>query len=420
VIRYSMSLTLVVALIGMFLCVRHFRSQRAGFPGIRTTVALLALSFAALVFIGYRDRTLAVMMASTAERIRAEEALRNAQSRQMRTALMQTEVATTAAAGDQPESAWLPEVERLFPADVYPSLEAAARHLARIAPPAIGRVSPDSAIPEQMVVFTYGSRVIPTDRIPLEEFASTLRTAYPAARVVALPPLTDGMKHRDSGIAVGLSCGGGDGTSRQPTHAEAFTGRMTATVNGRVLSEELHADVIEKPWLDESRFLSTPEGRSRLVVRSARLHSTAAAARDDALDEARRLVLPIVGSAGRHPQAAAFLTREVQRQLAQGDLVADRFVQRLETPHGAVWREALLLDLDTARLSALHSGAQNEALVTERQGMSRVAGLCFIMAAIVVLYWLLDWITRGYHRRSLSLFLGLVAMGGLTLLLLIA
>ena len=93
-----------------------------------------------------------------------------------------------------------------------------------------------------------------------------------------------------------------------------------------------------------------------------------------------------------------------------GDLVADRFSQRLSRPYGDVWREAILIDVTPARLAGFYQQADEAESVAFSSRTGRLLGFVAIMFIATILYFVLNAITRGYYRMPVVMIVGALVL----------
>ena len=101
----------------------------------------------------------------------------------------------------------------------------------------------------------------------------------------------------------------------------------------------------------------------------------------------------------------------VDSSLREGGWVVDRHLQANERPYGTIWRESILIDASNRKLDEL---ARRAGSIARRDFERRaiVIGSGTILSVIgVVVFFILNWLTRGYLRFRLAMIsLGVVAL----------
>ena len=208
------------------------------------------------------------------------------------------------------------------------------------------------------------------------------------------------------------------------------TGTLTLTVTGGGVDRAFSTRFQDKCWAaDFANFVSqNPKHRYVLgqtqQVASSEAEALAAARqaaakeiwdplRDELNDRNR-------GRAGSINVSEPFVRRQVESMLKQGKCVEDTFVQRLEGPNGQVWRASVLVSLSPANIDAMVKqvgqaaratvAAQNARRVEQARGWGSVAAF---LAVIVLLYLLVNSLTKGYFMwrlRAAALLLCIVGI----------
>ena len=207
--------------------------------------------------------------------------------------------------------------------------------------------------------------------------------------------------------------------------ADAPTQPQPGTLTAEILRDNLdhHATVSaeDQPWAEQFHtFARQQPGGSWVLGESPAFASSADQALHDALQHAaQRVRIPVV------PELAEHELHEL------GELVEDRLVQRLDTPHGTVYRAKVLLDASPERRLALtqrlqtQRDAQAQRVQTQRHADSREVRtqiLQFVGLGVVLMlvYGFLQVATRGYYTLAVRAFVGACVVGGVILLLVIS
>ncbi len=194
-----------------------------------------------------------------------------------------------------------------------------------------------------------------------------------------------------------------------------------AQIGTAVAPADAGAPNTAKPWLDDpAAYFSEHSDRQWVVGRSSIACLSAAEAFNSACrDASRQLASLSAGNAHRGPGDAVSrdrLSKRIAAELKAGRLIRDRYSARSKKPYGEVWSGAVLVDASDAALRRI---AADDAAFERGQRVARVgraamvAGLC---AAILLVYALLNAVTRGYFRGPLR-FGTAVCMLGVVLIL---
>ena len=194
-----------------------------------------------------------------------------------------------------------------------------------------------------------------------------------------------------------------DGISRV-----AGTLRLRASYGGQTCEEIKR--YTEKPWVDRyAEFVSQQPQRSWLRVVGSTFTNDEPAANRDAVRAAVDALLPrvrtvleantqlnLVGDVPDHE-----IRQQLQAALERNELVADRFSQQLDGAFGTVWRAALLIDADPARLTAVVQQAQTAAQTQQRHSLATGLAVLLMLGLVLVLYYVLNELTKGYFVWNL-------------------
>jgi hypothetical protein len=310
--------------------------------------------------------------------------------------------------------AWLEADEHFLIADVYPSVEAAARGLGAMANELLDRVqapaAPDQESPRLVQVggdvdapvlqaFADGmSRHMPDDRRLL--ITSTLpphpiERADRTAATIRLD-IVNRFTHRDAGSF------------------EQRGGELRMTITGAEGRIGHTARYLDKPWVENpAAFLSSTDA-PLLIVQSPRPALSADEALDMAYDQAAERLEERMADDRRPGMPNGKQRRAMlSSRLRSGELIRDRFVQRFDRPSGDVYRAALLVSPDYASLDRQIVQVGRE----QRYGWAGLLGSAALLIATVGgLYGFLNAATRGYY--TLSLAVAAVVVGGVGLVIL--
>jgi hypothetical protein len=189
----------------------------------------------------------------------------------------------------------------------------------------------------------------------------------------------------------------------------------------------LTSKFVEKPWADDwSGFVNRNPSRRWLTGYSETPGTSEAeameAARRAAVDDLAKLVRDQMNArAARVSGPRIQVTREWIRDQALSSLrrnvndmlVRDVFVQRFSRPYGDVWQASILIDASPKVIDKLvdsYNAAANASDSLKTKGWAAVVG---IVAVIVLLYFFLNAITKGYFMwrlRALALLLAIAVV----------
>jgi hypothetical protein len=159
----------------------------------------------------------------------------------------------------------------------------------------------------------------------------------------------------------------------------------------------------DKPWLDDpAAFLSNTRQRWIVGRSTGPCLSATEATQQACADASLQLVASL---SGQMPMEAdrSWLQRRLASDLSAGRLIEDRAVGVEHKPYGDLWSAAVLVDGSRAqlqRLAAEYSRSLGQQRVTRSRQLLSVAGLWM---AILGMYALLNWLTKGYFRGRLRL-----------------
>jgi hypothetical protein len=285
---------------------------------------------------------------------------------------------------------WSPGIEDQFKADVYPSKISAVRSLGlRIGKP-VRQVFDDQAFPAGFILFQ-GAH----ERDVLEQFGQAIATAFPQIKWT-IKPETAAVQDNEVGIRLDLA-----NIQTLPCPWQPKSQINSGTVSETVLSQDrqtsIDADFVEKPWVDDfSGFLNTNPNSRLLIAKSSESCLSESEANQQAMNDACKQVGPLLTNI-RNPVKLSY------NDIRESDMILDRFVQSFDGAAGKIWRQALLIDASTDKLTQL---ARREADMAQARRMNwarmffSIAGL---LVLITVVYVFLNAATKGYYAWSLRI-----------------
>ncbi|MFT4554767.1 MAG: Ca2+/Na+ antiporter [Planctomycetaceae bacterium] len=317
--------------------------------------------------------------------------------------------------------AWYPEVDERFGADIQPSMAATGQALGKKLIPLIKSVRRDERDPP--VIDISATRTGPREdlRQVMTELATVMRGRYPEATVMVDRTTYVGEPNT---LYIRLTMSVVQMLAPAPWDKakSELLADVTAEVGGTNFNKaSVSVRFVDKPWIhDFDQFVSSNRDSGLLVDgRSGRLATSRAEAHDAAIDDAVSLLTPIateVLKAQKHllirtPDEEDIAAR-LKQELLAGQLVDDTFSQQLTHPMGNLWREAVLVRVDYPWLERVFSNYLRQRQDEQRGRLSLGAALTLLVIGIVVLHGLLNWITKGYHRKSVGMLSALFAVVG--------
>ncbi|MHC4556333.1 MAG: hypothetical protein ACYTFW_02450 [Planctomycetota bacterium] len=295
---------------------------------------------------------------------------------------------------------WLPGIEDEFEANVYPSKLSAVRSLGlRIGEP-VRQVHGDQKPPSGIILFK-GAHDVGL----LEEFTkAAIAHVFPETKWT-IAPETVAVQTDQVGIRLDFV--------KVQAHPVPWPGKFeremtSGTIQASVLATDkqasIKADFVDKPWVEDfSDFLNTKPNSRFIIAKSSDSCITEAEANRQALENACTKITKMLGQASRKLSGipAPFARPVNSADILEEDFILDRFAQSFEGTAGRIWRQALLIDASTDKLTQL---AHQKAVMARARKMSwarmflSVVGL---LVLITVVYAFLNAATKGYYVWSL-------------------
>jgi hypothetical protein len=188
------------------------------------------------------------------------------------------------------------------------------------------------------------------------------------------------------------------------SETEMTSGTIQASVLAGDKQASIKADFVDKPWVEDfSDFLNTRPNSRFIIAKSSDSCITEAEANRQALENACAQITKMLGQASRKlPAVPAPFARPVNSaDILEGDFILDRFAQSFEGTAGSIWRQALLIDTSTDKLTQL---AHQKALTARARKMSwakMFLSIFGLLILITVVYAFLNAATKGYYVWSL-------------------
>jgi hypothetical protein len=296
---------------------------------------------------------------------------------------------------------WSPGIEDEFEADVYPSKVSAVRSLGlRMARP-VQKVIADQSSPKRIILLEGDY-----DRQLLQDFGKAVAKVFPEIPWFIKDKWSE-MKSDEVWMKLEFADTQARSAQWQSSYGSVITsGRIEATAMTKSKASTINAKFVEKPWVDNfSGFLNNqPDGRF-IIAKSSESCLTESEANNQAMENACNQVAEMLRQTSNRLSSARsdLLSKVNSNDILEGGLILDRFVQSFEGAAGKIWRQALLIDASTEKLTQL---ARRKADMVRARKMS-LARTFFSIAGLLVLitmvYLFLNAATKGYYVWSLRI-----------------
>jgi hypothetical protein len=329
--------------------------------------------------------------------------------------------------------AWYPEVDERFDADIQPSMAATGQALGKRLIPLIKSATREEQEPSVIQIYAARTRQHEDFRQALSALATVVRSRYPGVKVMVqqTAPENSITQFDPNAISIRLTMSVVQLLTPAPwdKSKSELLADVTAELRGHTRTASVSVRLVDKPWIhDIDRFLSSSRSDGILIDgRSGRLATKRTDARDAAIDDAVSLLTPVATEVLKAQKQLLIRTPDeeeiaarLKQELLAGQLVVDTFSQQLAHPMGNLWREAVLVRVDYPWLERVFSTYLQQRQEEQRDRLSLGAALALLAAGIVVLHAVLNWITKGYHRKSVGMLSGLLAVAGVLMILIIA
>lgn len=303
----------------------------------------------------------------------------------------------------QPASVWEKLDYRQFRASVFPGIDQAAEQLARqILDPDEGLVSGE--LPDYDII----NLVAVSEDKQLTRSASTIAKELARQKKNIVVSTLAATAEDDNGksesetpakevileILIDLEVDG-EQPSAWDSKVKLKSGQITATRKDAEGTRISAVRFTEKPWLDATDEFRSRNAGNRYVI--AMSPSTCESQKIASILVERQLPELVAGTVNGRPIV-----------MSSSDAIVDRFSQKLSRPYGTVWREAVLVDMQSEKLTIAKRQAINDAMqhvsrvhVAHQSEMLRGFGLMAVFAGIGIFGFLLNFITQGYYRSRI-------------------
>lgn len=323
---------------------------------------------------------------------------------------------TPTPASATPSPIWSAGVEKELDADIYPSRMAAVQALgSRLDKPVRALVGDVNEAP-RIILFQEE-----LDRALIVELKDAIGQVLPQA-ICRVEAEQKNLNPGEVGVTVHLT-----DLDMQPApwaqsgEIKAASGTIALSVSTTTGGVSVQGRFVEKPWIENfATFASNRPEQAFIVARSTGTCTSESEARQQAMREASQQVGHIVWNrrppSGPPARDAAWISPS---DVQQNGLVVDTFVQSFEGSVGKIWRQAVLLDVSSAKVTQLYRLKSGEVRrVREswaRMGLSAVG----VVVLIGVIYFFLNMATMGYYEWSLRIASVVLAVVGVLSILMV-
>jgi hypothetical protein len=296
---------------------------------------------------------------------------------------------------------WLPGIEDEFETNVYPSMKSAVRGIGSRIDISVRKLLKATDSPHRITLFQEIS-----DRALILELKKAIQRTVPEATCTVEDDLRE-LQPNEVGVTMWISDRGAQTAAwaRSPdtTVAEGNIEVNIFTMDGNVLAQKRF---IEKPWLEDfSGFSNTKSNGRLLIARSADSCVTEAEANHQAVENACKYITTMLDKASRRlSKIPISYTHPVNSaDILEGDFIIDRFTQGFEGTAGRIWRQALLIDVSTEKLTKLARKKAAMMRATKKTWTRLSFSVFGLIILITVVYAFLNAATKGYYVWSLRI-----------------
>lgn len=161
-----------------------------------------------------------------------------------------------------------------------------------------------------------------------------------------------------------------------------------------------------KAWVDEtSAFLSNDGGKQWIIGRSTTPCVSEREATEKACQDAARQMAGLLNDVVRGKVIPAgnreWFRRRILADLNTGRFIYDRSVSKNHKPYGDLWSAEILIDASNESLRSI--GVEYSRVLDDerRASMRRRGSLVGLCAAILLIYAIVNSVTKGYFQRRL-------------------
>jgi hypothetical protein len=297
------------------------------------------------------------------------------------------------------------DAEMIKTADVYPSMDDAAKNLALRLYDQIQLIQPALSLKRVHIVSSAKVELRPI-------IGAVFRDKYPDAFVVD----DDSHDGEVYDMTVKASLVDSDKTKRLALTATSKSGRNFNT----------DAGVIPAPWVNNlDQYRSDHPTGQWIVGWSTPAEPSRDLAKQQAREDAARQMLPFVTS--KLPQLnppnidPQVLRNQLAQELLHRRFFKEEFVQKLHLPATgqSVYHAGILVDVGSPQLQKLQSSIIDDLHRSNARVRRFGGGVVGMGVVICLVYLFLNWATRGYFQMNLRLAAFLVLIAGVMLMMLI-
>ena len=296
---------------------------------------------------------------------------------------------------------WLPGIEDEFEANVYPSIKSAVRGIGSRIDISVRKLLKATDAPHRITLFQEIS-----DRALILELKKAIQKAVPEATCMIEDDLRD-LRPNEVGVTMWTGDRGSQTAAwaRSPdtTIEEGNIEVNIFTTDGNILTQKRF---IEKPWVEDFSSFSNAKSDSHFIIaRSTDSCVTEAEANQQAFENACKYLTAMLDKASRRSSKIPIsYTHPVNSaDILEGDFIIDRFVQGFEGTAGRIWRQALLIDVSTEKLTKLARKKAAMIRATKKTWTRLSFSVFGLIILITVVYVFLNAATKGYYVWSLRI-----------------
>jgi len=168
------------------------------------------------------------------------------------------------------------------------------------------------------------------------------------------------------------------------------------------------AEFVEKQWVtDFAGLVNQQKGRLWVVGRSQETAMDAGEAYQQAMQDAVGQVCRMLEKRGGSGTVADIGPWDIE----DSGVIADKFVQSLQTTTGKVYREALLLDVSPNKMARLRQKVLGQVAKQRWTWAGMAVSLAGMLGVIVAVYLFLNAATKGYYTWALRIGVVVLALG---------
>lgn len=203
------------------------------------------------------------------------------------------------------------------------------------------------------------------------------------------------------------------------------SGTLVASVSAGAAATrptEIAVKFVDKPWADDfGAFVNRDKGRQWMLAESPRPCISEAEANQQAIEAAALELWPAVreqmrvNAIGRSKIMVSqqFVVDQVESALSRGVGITDRLVQQFERPYGKVWKQSLLIDQSKGTIDRYAREISAVARADRAQQVGTWGSTAALVSVIVLLYFFVNAVTKGYFVWRLRAVALLVAIAGI-------